>query len=75
VSYCRWRLRNLFTGEDGEFSPGRWRVLCAIIGLAVFGCGMYFCRNMPREPQQQQPVTVTVNDPGGAPVTVIVNQP
>ena len=66
-------LRNLFTDEDGEWSTDRIRMLATVVMLAGVGFLAYACRDLPAT--SQQTVTVTVNDPGGAPVTVIVNQP
>lgn len=66
----RYWLRNLFTDEDGAFSDTRWQVFAVIAGVAIGGVLMFACRNLPATAPQQ--VTVTVNDPGNAPVTVVV---
>jgi hypothetical protein len=72
VTFRYW-LRNLFTDEDGEFSQKRWNVFAVILGLVLAGSLAFACRNLPAT--SRSTVTVTVNDPGNAPVTVIVNQP
>lgn len=69
----RYWLRNLFTDRDGEFSDPRWVVFSVIFGLLLAGCLAYACRGLPAT--SRPAVTITVNDPGGAPVTVIVRQP
>ena len=72
ITFGYW-LRNLFTDENGEFSQKRWNVFAVILGLVVAGGLAFAFRDMPAT--SRQTVTVTVNDPGNAPVTVIVNQP
>lgn len=67
----RYWLRNLFTDQDGAFSDARWQVFSVIAAIAVTGTLIFVTRNLPAT-SRQQPVTVTVNDPGSAPVTVVV---
>lgn len=66
-------LRNLFTDEDGEWSDDRWVVFTLVFGVLLFVGLMYVTRSLPATSPPS--VTVTVNDPGGAPVIVVVNQP